>query len=111
MPENQLDSIKVIGDGISALNQRLADMLPTADGFDELEKQRDLALARQNFLIKIFFKDSAKRFISATDDLATVTDQMSATLANLTKIETTITNVTRFVNAIGGFVDAVVHAT
>ena len=91
--ENTVDSIQVISDGISAINFRLSDMLPTENGFDELEKQRDKALDRFHLLVKVFVTNSTLRFVKADGELAAANAKMKLTLKKLEHIQQVIDNV------------------
>lgn len=108
--EDLLDSIRVISDGLSAINFRLADMLPTASGFDELEHQRNEVHNRFIFLVKKFFKDSTARFISADSELTVINDRMTETLEELKDMQRVLDNVRRFVTAIDTFIGVVFPA-
>lgn len=107
MPENNLlDSINVIGQGINAINIRLGDMLPT-EGFNKLQKKRNEAQERQDFLIKLFVKNSTRRFIKADNDLAVVNQEMQKTLDEIEDIQKVLDTVTKFVSAIDTFIGAI----
>lgn len=106
-PENSIDSIRVISDGLSAINFRLADMLPTEPGFDELERERDQIHDRFTFLVKKFFKDSAKRFVRADSELVVINKRMIRTLEELERIQNVLDNVRRFVTAIDTFIGVI----
>lgn len=98
--DNLLDSIQVIGDGIGAINHRLANTLPTEPGFSQLEKERDEALDRLHVLIKVFTANSTLRFIKADSDLANVNSEMKKVLDEIKSLVETVQTVTRFVAAI-----------
>ncbi len=98
-----LDSIAIIDDGIHAMNLRLADMLPVK-GFHELQKERDEALDRLDFLIKLFAKKSTLRFVKADDELAVVNQEMKKTLAKIESIAKILEGARRFVAAIDTFI-------
>jgi hypothetical protein len=107
MPEDQLlDSINVIGEGIHAINLRLANMLPVA-GFNELKKKRNDAQERQDFLIKLFIKNSTSRFIAADSELAVVNEEMQKTLDELEDMQQVLDSVTTFVASIDKFIGAI----
>ena len=107
MPENKLlDSINVIGEGIHAMNLRLADMLPVP-GFHQLQQKRNEALERLDFLIKLFVKTSTSRFIRADSELAVVNEEMKKILADIEKIQTVLDSATKFVAAIDKFIGAI----
>lgn len=101
-----LDSINVIGQGIHAMNLRLADMLPVA-GFKELQKKRNEALEKQDFLIKLFIKTSTARFIRADSELAEVNDELQLVLDEIEDMQRVIDTATRFVSAIDTFIGAI----
>lgn len=108
MPEEKLlDSIQLIGDGIGAINHRLANTLPTEKGFNELEKERDAALDRLHFLVKLFTTNSTLRFVQANSELATVNADMKKILDDIQDLQDTIDTVTRFVSAIDKFIGAI----
>ena len=104
--DNLLDSIRVISDGINAINARLADMLPVS-GYNELERRRDAAIERLHLLVKLFVKGSTKRFIKADNELAVANEEMKRTLRELEDLQGTIDVVTRFVGAIDRFIAAI----
>lgn len=106
MPDELLDSINVIGEGIHAINIRLSNMLPTA-GFNDLQKKRNEAQERQDFLIKLFVKNSTSRFIRIDSELATVNEEMKETLDEIENMQQVIDSVTRFVSAIDTFISAI----
>jgi hypothetical protein len=108
MPEETLlDSIEVIGDGISAINQRLANTLPTEAGFSQLEQERDRALDKLHLLVRVFTANSTLRFIKADSELATVNADMIKTLNQVAKLQNTINMVTRFISAIDTIIASV----
>ncbi|MDQ3132354.1 MAG: hypothetical protein M3Q99_16525 [Acidobacteriota bacterium] len=106
MPNNSLDSIRVISDGINAMNDRLADMLPVA-GYNELEKKRDAAIDRLHFLVRLFIKTSTHRYINADSELVVVNGEMKVVLAALEDMQRVIDSATRFVSAIDKFIGAI----
>lgn len=106
--ENLLDSIHVISDGINAMNDRLANMLPVA-GFNALEKKRDEALDRLHFLVKLFVTGNTKRFIEADSQLAVVNEDLKEVLQEVEDLQTVLDNATRFVSAIDSFITSVVQ--
>jgi endonuclease IV len=102
--ENLLDSIRMISDGLSAINYRLADMLPTEPGYDELEHQRNEVYNRFIFLVRKFYKDSTNRYIEAESRLAKANNEMTKTLERLENMQETFDKIRRFVTAIDGFI-------
>ena len=108
MPDNLLDSIDVIDEGIHAMNVRLANMLPV-EGFHDLQRKRNEALERLDFLTKLFIGNSTKRFISADSQLVAVNAEMKQTLAELEDMQQVLDTATRFVAAIDTFIGAVVQ--
>lgn len=105
--DNSVDSIQVISDGISAINFRLADTLPTAPGYNDLEKERDAALERFHLLIKIFIANSTNRFIQSDSQLAVVNSEMKEILQDLQDLQDTIDTVRRFVSAIDSLIGSI----
>jgi hypothetical protein len=101
-----IDSIRVISEGLTAINESLADMMP-GPNFDALELKRDEVRAKLDFLTKSFFKDSAKRFIEDSDDLLHSTREMQATLQQLDSNRNTLESVGRFLNAVDSLVQTV----
>lgn len=105
--ENLLDSIRVISDGLSAINYRLADMLPSEPGYDELEHQRNEVYNRFIFLVRKFYQDSTARYIDAESRLAKANKAMTKTLENLEDMQKTFNKIRRFVTAIDSFISAI----
>jgi hypothetical protein len=107
MPQDELlDSIKVIGEGIHAINIRLANMLPVA-GFNDLKKKRDEAHEQQDFLIKLFIQNSTSRFIETDSELAIVNEEMKEILNDIADMKKVLDTVTKFVSAIDTFISAI----
>jgi hypothetical protein len=89
------------------MNMTLASMLPTEPGFDDLEHKRDELETKLKRLVRGFFADNTKRFISANDQLVEINRRMLADLQSLQNMKDTIDAVTNLVGALDQFIATV----
>ena len=101
-----LDSIRVISDGLSTINERLADTLPGAD-YDALELLRNEVRAKLDYLTKVFFKESTQRYVDDSHELVQATNNMRGTLQQLDSMRGTLESAGRFLKAINSLVQFV----
>lgn len=106
----RVDSIIVVGDGLSAINIRLSNMMPGTEDFKKLKDERNRVRERFDIMIDYFFIDATKRYIRADSDLAKINKDMKKVLSDLTKMQETFDNVSRFVTAIDAFIASVFGA-
>src|SRR3954454_18470633 len=94
-----LDTIRIISDALTAINTRLADTLPGQD-FDTLALKRDEVRAKLDFLTRVFFHDTAERFVEDSDALAEAATEMQSSLEGLGDLRNTLNSVNRFLAAL-----------
>jgi ABC-type transporter Mla subunit MlaD len=96
----QLETIRMIGDVLTQIDIIIGS-LPTSD-----PKQRELADLRlllddrQRTIASQVFDENTERFQRAADDLRAVNQEVQATIGDINRLNTTIQNVTRFLNAV-----------
>ncbi len=109
MPDgnDKIDVVNLVSDALRDLNMTLASLLPNVPGYDDLEHKRDELEAKFKRLVRGFFADNTRRFISAGDKLVAVNRRMRADLQSLQNMKDTIDSVTNLVNALDGFIATV----
>jgi len=104
---NTIDIVQLVSDSLHEMNMTLASMLPTEPGFDDLEHKRDELETKLKRLVRGFFADNTKRFISANDQLVEINRRMLADLQSLQNMKDTIDAVTNLVGALDQFIATV----
>ena len=108
---NTIDIVQLVSDSLHEINMTLASMLPTEPGFDALEHKRDELETKLKRLVRGFFADNTRRFISANDQIVKINDRMIAALRSLQNMKDTIDAVTGLIGAVDKFIGAVFPVT
>jgi hypothetical protein len=104
---NPIDVVQLVSDSLHEINMTLASMLPSEPGFDDLEHKRDELELKLKRLVRGFFADNTRRFISADDQLVQVNDRMRADLRSLQNMRDTIDAITNLIGAVDRFISTV----
>jgi hypothetical protein len=104
---NPIDVVQLVSDSLHEINMTLASMLPSEPGFDDLEHKRDELELKLKRLVRGFFADNTRRFISADDQLVQVNERMRADLRSLQNMRDTIDAITNLIGAVDRFISTV----
>jgi hypothetical protein len=104
---DKIDVVNLVSDALHELNMTLASILPNEPGYDDLELKRDEVEAKLKRLVRGFFGDNTRRFISAGDQLVEINRRMRADLRSLQNMKATIDSIANLVNALDGFIGTV----
>jgi hypothetical protein len=102
-----IDVVQLVSDSLHEGNMKLASILPTAPGFDDLEHKRDELEIKLKRLVRGFFADNTKRFITADNQLVEINRRMLDDLRSLQNMKDTIDAITNLVGALDTFIGAV----
>ena len=104
---NPIDVVQLVSDSLHEINMTLASMLPSELGFDDLEHKRDELELKLKRLVRGFFADNTRRFISADHQLVQVNERMRADLRSLQNMRDTIDAITNLIGAVDRFISTV----
>ena len=104
---NEVDIVEAVSASLHDLNMRLASMLPSEPGFDDLEHKRDELEVKFKRLVRGFFADNTRRFVRADDALVVVNDRMRSAVRSLQNIQDTIEAINGVIGALDQFIATV----
>jgi hypothetical protein len=104
---NSIDVVQLVSASLHELNMTLASLLPNEPGYDDLEHKRDEVEAKLKRLVRGFFADNTRRFISANDQLVEINRRMIADLRSLQNMKDTIDAATSLIGALDKFIATV----
>jgi chromosome segregation ATPase len=82
-------------------------MVPSDEGFDEIEKAIEDIDERRDTLTRILANEATKKFVSANHELVKANDAMKKALAELASMQKKIEAVTAMLRAVDNFIAAV----
>jgi acyl-CoA reductase-like NAD-dependent aldehyde dehydrogenase len=97
-----LESIKAVGDILTELDVLMGSLLPSDARQRDLRDLRLLLDDRQRELARQIFDENSVKFQQAAEELQAVNNQIRGSIRQIDKLNQTIQNVTRFLNAVTG---------
>lgn len=107
---NQNEVISMIGDRIVELDELRGSVPPDDPQRKQLDDFRKALDDYQRRLAQKQFDENTEGYREATQKLATANAQLVVTIADITKLEDTISNLNRFLGAIDTVAEAAVGA-
>lgn len=105
----QIDVIRMIGDRLTEIDVAVGSLMPDDPNLQKLQDLRQLLDARQLILSRALIDDRTPQFRDAADRLRAVNLATSGTLEHIDDMAAMIQNVTRFLDAVTGFMGVVVN--
>lgn len=107
MPTETFSVLTLLFNTRRRLNNVAAGMLPSDEGFDEIEKAISDIDERREILTRILVKENTKKFVDANHELVKVNDKLKKALADLANMQRTIEAITSMIRAVDGFIAAI----
>jgi hypothetical protein len=105
--QDSVDIVELVSASLHDLNMRLASMLPSEAGFDDLEHKRDELEVKFKRLVRGFFADNTRRFVRADDALVAVNNRMRSAIRSLQNLQDTIDSINGLIGALDQFISTV----
>jgi hypothetical protein len=100
----KLELIQMIGDVLTNLDVVIGSLLPSDPKHRQLLDLRLLLDDRQRVLSQQTFVENSELFQQAAQELAKIDDDIRETIRRVDRLNTTIENVTRFLNSLTSLV-------
>jgi hypothetical protein len=95
----RIEVIEMIGDVLTDIDIARGSLMPSDPNRHRLDDLRILLDDRQRKLSQAAFDENSAAFLEAADNLKQINDQISGTITDVEKMNTTLANITRFLNA------------
>ena len=99
----QLEVIRMIGDVLTEIDVTVGSLMPGDPDLTRLQDLRRLLDSRQLMLSRQVFDDNTRQFLQAAAELQVVNDEIRGKIRKVDDMVTAIRNVTKFLDAVTGF--------